>query len=180
MDALTPACRAAVLKALLDEVGAAYKAARDGGDDQLRQLNAQAGADRLEIRVPGVDAPVARLSLSSEATKSVAVNEEAMLAWARTRHPEEVQTIEQVRPAFRTALLDRLVMDADGVVTDPATGERIDWVRPVPAGPRQIRLTFLRRGREAIAEAYRSGGLVLGEVLALTGQEPAQPAEQAP
>lgn len=178
MSVLSAAGRAAVLKALADEVTAAYKQARGDGDEQLRHLHLEAGADRLEVRVPGVTQPVARLSLVP-AKPSAAVCEEALLAWCRTRYPDEVQTVEQVRASFRQALLERLVIDEDGVVSDPVTGERIDWLRPVPAGPGHTTMTFTRTGREAIADAYRTGALSLPEVLALTGQSPPGAAEEA-
>ena len=50
---------------------------------------------------------------------------EELLDWVLEHHPEEVEVITQVRPAFVTALVGRLVI-RDGKILDKETGELVE------------------------------------------------------
>jgi hypothetical protein len=84
----------------------------------------------------------------------------AVLAWVKERHPSEVEHIEQVRPSFMVALLQRLAPAAD-IVVDPTTGEMVPGlavraggvpkalsIRPTPAASE----LFTAVGRQALEE----------------------------
>lgn len=174
MSDLSPQARSAVLKALLDRVKEVYDAGRDGADDRLRKLYESDGVMKLEVRVPGVPVPVAEVTLTPPEA-SVAVDQTARLAWVKRHHPTEVEVetvkTERVRPAFVKTLEARLKVDDEGVVFDPETGERIDWLRSVPAPPPKTTMTFKPNGRDLIAGAYASGVLSLPDLLALPAGE---------
>jgi hypothetical protein len=61
------------------------------------------------------------LPLSQEAP--VIADIDALVKWVKERHPEHLETIEQVRAAFQTWLLQNVQITTDGDVIDPGTGE---------------------------------------------------------
>ncbi|WFE47639.1 hypothetical protein [Verrucosispora sp. WMMD1129] len=169
--------RAAVLKALMDEVKKVYDVARAEADGRLVELNAALGVKTIEVRLPGYDGPVAQVTLS-EPKAGFVVEESGFLAYCKAEHPTEVQAtvpepVESVRPAFRKALLGRLRIEEDGTVVDGATGRILDFVEVAQPGRPSTTLTFKKGGREEVAAAYRDGRLALPELLAL----PAAPQE---
>jgi hypothetical protein len=181
MTDLSPAARAAVLKALADLILTAGRDARDEADADLLAAYTADGVTAKEIRLPGVDRPVAKLSLSPGKT-GLLLNEEALLAWCRVHAPtevveEKVVVAASVRPAYVAALTARLQVGEGGRVFDPDTGDVVPFARVVPAGAPRIAMTFPAGGRGAIAGAYRDGALTLPQVLALTagptGKDPA-------
>ncbi|MBL6280132.1 hypothetical protein JMF97_28620 [Micromonospora fiedleri] len=165
------AMRAAVLKALLDEVKKAYDAARTEADSGMVGLNHSFGVTTIEVRLPGYDSAVAQVTLNEPKTGFV-VEEAGLLAYCKAEHPTEVQAtvpepVESVRPAFRKALLGRLRVERDGTVVDGETGRVLDFVKVAEPGPPSTTLTFKKGGREEVAAAYRDGRLALPELLAL-------------
>jgi len=65
----------------------------------------------------------ATLPLSNE---SVVISDiDALLKWVQDRHPENVETVAQIRPAYVTWLIQYAQRHADGVVLDPNTDEVI-------------------------------------------------------
>jgi hypothetical protein len=165
------AMRAAVLKALADEVKKAYDAARTESDEQLVQLHDQLGVTTIEVRVPGYGRAVAQIALSLPEPGFV-VDEGGFLAWCRQEHPTEVEVstpkpVETVRPAWRKALLGRMRVEQDGTVVDGETGRVLDFVRIAEPPPPSTRMTWKTGGREEVARAYRDGRLALGDLLAL-------------
>ncbi|MFI7283077.1 hypothetical protein ACIBOV_22735 [Micromonospora chersina] len=171
------AMRAAVLKALMDEVRKVYDAARAEADGRLVELNGALGVKTIEVKLAGYDSPVAQVTLS-EPKPGFVVEEAGFLAWCKEEHPSEVQVtvpepVEQVRPAWRKALLARMRVEQDGAVVDGETGRVLDFVKVAEAPPPSTTLTFKKGGREEVARAYRDGRLALPELLAL----PASPQE---
>ncbi|SCG15550.1 hypothetical protein GA0070610_1784 [Micromonospora echinofusca] len=169
--------RAAVLKALMDEVKKVYDAARAEADGRLIELNRAIGVKTIEVRLPGYDQPVAQVTLSEPKTGYV-VDEAGFLAWCKQEHPSEVQVttpapVESVRPAWRKALLGRMKVEPDGTVVDGETGRVLDFVEVAEPPPPSTTLTFKKGGREEVARAYRDGRLALPDLLAL----PASPQE---
>lgn len=170
-DVRQAAMRAAVLKALLDEVRKVYDAARAEADGGLVQLNGELGVTTIEVRLPGYDQPVAQVSLSAPKTGYV-IDEAGFLAYCKREHPSEVevttpQPVESVRPAWRKALLGRMLVEEDGAVVDRETGRVLEFVEVVEPGPPSTTMTFKKGGREEVARAYRDGRLALPDLLAL-------------
>jgi hypothetical protein len=169
------AMRAAVLKALMDEVKKVYDAARAEADGRLVELNGALGVKTIEVKLPGYEGAVAQVTLS-EPKPGFVVDEAEFLAWCKREHPTEVhvpEPVEQVRPGWRKALLARLRVEPDGTVVDGETGRVLDFVKVAEPGPPTTTLTFKKGGREEVAAAYRDGRLALPELLAL----PASPQE---
>ncbi|MBM0229942.1 hypothetical protein [Micromonospora sp. ATA51] len=169
------AMKAAVLKALLDEVRKVYDAAREDADGGLIALNGELGVKTIEVRLPGYDAPVAQVTISEPKTGYV-VDEAGLLAWCKQEHPSEVAVttpapVESVRPAWRKALLARMKVEPDGTVVDGETGRILDFVEVAEPPPPSTTLTFKKGGREEVAAAYRDGRLALPELLALPAAE---------
>lgn len=169
------AMRAAVLKALADEVKKAYDAARHEADSGLIDLHNQLGVTTVEVRVPGCGRAVAQLSLSTPEPGFI-VEEAGFLAWCKQEHPTEVEVttpapVETVRPAWRKALLARMRVEPDGTVVDGETGRVLEFVRVAEPAPPATRLTWKTGGRKEVAAAYRDGRLALGELLALPSVE---------
>lgn len=161
------AMRAAVLKALLDEVKKAYEAARVEADAALLAMHSTIGVRAVEVRLPGSTTPIAQISVG-DTVPGLRVDEEALLAYCAQEHPSEVQEVPAqrvVRSTFRKALLARLVTDADGTVVDPQSGRVCDFVTPVPAAPPSTTMTFKAHGRDEVAAGHRAGRLSLRDLL---------------
>ncbi|MEV4814967.1 hypothetical protein [Micromonospora tulbaghiae] len=177
MSVQQAAMRAAVSKALLDEVRKVYDLARAEADGQLVELNGELGVTTVQVKLPGYDGAVAQVTLSEPKTGYV-VDEAGFLAWCKQEHPSEVTVttpapVESVRPAWRKALLGRMKVEPDGTVVDGETGRVLDFVEVAEPPPPSTTLTFKKGGREEVAAAYRDGRLTLPELLAL----PASPQE---
>jgi hypothetical protein len=171
-DARTPvslpdaAMRAAVLKALLDEVKKAYDAARAQADTALLELHTGLGVRSIEVRLAGIAAPIAQITVS-QPSAGLAVDEAGLLDYCTREHPSEVEEIPArmvVRAAWRKALLGRLVVD-DGAVVDPTTGRVLDFVTATPAVAASTTMTLTTGGRAEVAAGHRAGRLSLPELM---------------
>ncbi|MFI5493557.1 hypothetical protein [Actinoplanes sp. NPDC051859] len=160
--------RAAVLKALLDEVRKAYDEARAQVDTALLHLHRGAGIRSVEVRLPGADAPIAQITVPDTAA-SLRVDEQALLDYCVREYPGEIEDIpatQVVRPAWRKALLARLQVEAGGAVVDPDSGRVLDFVESQPAPPAtSTTMTFKPHGRDTVAASHREGRLSLPELL---------------
>lgn len=105
------------------------------------------------------------LPLTKEAP--VIADIEALTKWCLERHPDEVETVHQVRASFQAALLARVVCDGD-VVVDPATGEIVPGVAVRVGGVPQS--LSIRPSRTARA-AYAAAAAELLDGLALLAEE---------
>lgn len=165
----------AVLKTLLDEIDAQYKAARAAVQAALDTQQQETGGTKFDATIPGADGPVkvGTVSLSSGSAAAQVTDGEAFLAWARKAYPTEVQprVTFEIQPAWRTALLARAT--AAGAPVDTETGEEIPGVEMRAARARTHSVRFGKDGRAAVGEAWRGGRL--GRVLPALA--PAQPAE---
>jgi hypothetical protein len=77
---------------------------------------------------------------------------------------EEIPARTVVRPAWRKALLGRLVVD-DGAVVDPTTGRVLDFITTTPAAAASTTMTFTTGGRGEVAAGHRAGRLSLPELI---------------
>lgn len=103
----------------LDQLIAAAKAKRD---ELAQQLDAEARAQYTQDgaapswRIPEVATVSSRVTHAS----AKVVDEDAFLRWCQRYHPGEVETVQQVRPGFRTKVL------AEAVDGDVPPGVEVD------------------------------------------------------
>lgn len=142
--------------------GIAAAAKRRAGEHR-QQLATEAHAE-LEFhgtaptwRMPDIGTVTLPLSQEAPAITDIAL----LLTWVKERHPEEVETVHQVRAAFQTALLQRAVCDGD-LVIDPQSGEVIPGMTVRPGG-RPGALTF--RVPSDIKDVYAALGDSILEAL---------------
>jgi hypothetical protein len=86
--------RTAVLSFLLDKVKATYDAAREEAREALGpegRVNATIDGNKLG-------------AVSVSKTGRVAVNEAILTAWVAERYPDQIYTVQKVRPAFLDAI----------------------------------------------------------------------------
>jgi hypothetical protein len=164
----------AVLKTLLDEIDAQYKAARAAVQQALDTQQQETGGTKFDATIPGPDGPVkvGTVSLSSGSAAAQVTDPAAFEAWVRERYPSEatVRLVREVQPAWQKQLLDRAT--AAGAAVDTETGEAIPGVEMRAARARTHSVRFGKGGRAAVGEAWRTG--LLGRVLPALA--PAQPA----
>jgi len=164
----------AALKALSDEIGDRLKATRAAMQEALDST----GAGSVAAVLPG-GLKVATISVTDPKPEAVVTDSAAFRAWVQSVAPSEVtkRFLTEVRPAYVKTTLAQMTAAGTPVWADPETGE----VHDVPGV--EIRATRARGhsvrpvvgGREAIAEAWRSGALgALG--LPVLGAGPAQAA----
>ncbi|MER5785780.1 hypothetical protein ABT104_29295 [Streptomyces mobaraensis] len=154
--------REAVLKALLDEVRAAYEAARAEVQHHLDSAQEATGARQFTAELPD-GRRLGTVSLTGGEPAAQIIDREAFTAWARESFPAERVTriVKEVREAFAERLLAEMTAAGVPQVVDPESGE----VHDVPGV--EIRATrrrshsvrFAKGGREAVGEAWRSGAL---------------------
>jgi hypothetical protein len=85
----------------------------------------------------------------SDGRKTARVTDEAaLLKWCLETHPDEVQTIQVVRPAFLKLILDN--SKEDGLGADPRTGEVLPFIEVAQGSP-YITVTTTGPGVERMA-----------------------------
>lgn len=90
------------------------------------------------------------LPLTTEAP--VIADIDALLKWVKERHPENVETVEQVRAAFQKWLLENAQITEDGTVIDPETAEVIPGMGVREGGkPKALTITVDRPVKELLA-----------------------------
>lgn len=78
---------------------------------------------------------------------------DALLKWAKERHPENVETVEQVRAAFQKWLLDNVQITEGGAVVDPETGEVVPGMAVREGGqPKALTVTLDRDVKALFAD----------------------------
>jgi hypothetical protein len=93
----------------------------------------------------------------SDGKRTVKINEDAALKWCAERHPDEVVTVQMVRPAFLKKLADiagSLPVGSKGL--DSATGEELDFIEVVQGSP-YVTVTTTKEGiarMEALAHGF--------------------------
>lgn len=107
------------------------------------RLRARVTIDMGNLKVERVgaylgDMRLAAVSRSEGRLSARVADEEAALIWCIEKHPEEVQTIQVIRPAFLKLLTD--VAKADGAKpgdkgVDPKTGEELPFIEVVQGAP---------------------------------------------
>ncbi|MFD7994515.1 hypothetical protein [Streptomyces mexicanus] len=185
--------RQAALGALLDEVKAAYNAARAEAHELLEQQYKATGSTKTDALLPD-GTKVGSVSRQGGERAAQVVNEEAFRAWVRDHYPSEhvVKVIPArvevgVQPGFVAKVLAEATAAGTARYADPVTGELHDVpgveIRPSKAASHRITYTRGSKatpvgGRELVAEAWRSGALAAHVLPALAPAAP--PAEDTP
>jgi hypothetical protein len=134
-----------------EALGAAWAASAK----TLRQELADEAVAEFEANGNGVtwtmrDLGRVTLPLSEEA--AYVANIDDLLKWVRVRHPEHVETVEQVRPAFQSWLLGNAQIAEGGAVVDPETGEVISGMAVREGGrPKALTITIARDAKALLA-----------------------------
>jgi hypothetical protein len=102
------------------------------------------------------------------------IDAQKFLEWVAENHPEHIQVVELVMPAFEKALAKRAVRAGDGVtMVDPESGLVIDGMEWVKLPPKSISPSWAGDGKTRILEALAAdagmGELITSSLLALEG-----------
>ncbi|MCR8576187.1 hypothetical protein [Streptomyces sp. Isolate_219] len=180
------AIEAATLKLLAERVAVARKDAQARTQRALDAAAARDGVERITATLPGGET-VATISLRKGETGPVVVDEDTFARWVRATFPDEQWTetaiVRRVK-AWKAAelLAEMAAAGAARVVVaeqvDEQTGEVIadavvhdvPGVAIRPTRARTHAVTWRRGGKDATAEAWRTGALD-GQLAALTARE---------
>lgn len=101
----------------------------DGAKAELERAKAEALTLAKDVGVKSFDTPFGGVTVARQEPKPFVKDPEALLAFVKHNHPTEVVTVPAVRPAFVTALLNRIEWAADiQEFIDPETGEAIPGI----------------------------------------------------
>jgi hypothetical protein len=142
---------------------AAISALIKAAEKRKTELASRVLADHLASHAKGWATPYGGVTIKNlDASPTIAVGDEgALLTWVQEHAPTEVEKIipkpiTQVRPAFRTVLLQRLVTEShefDGapieIVVDTVTGETVEWAEINP--PSSLTVSMVRNDAAAFA-----------------------------
>lgn len=149
-DLNVKAAQVAVLKTLADKVAEVDKPARAELLADMREI----GAEKVNAKLPD-GTVVASVSIAGgQGPKAFIADEQAFLNWVKKNRPTEVE--ERVSDAFKKRFLDELAK----------TGETVPGIDLADSRP-YISTRFAPGGKDAITEAWTSGDLQLGQLLAL-------------
>ena len=158
MDMQQLALEEAALKTLADVIGDRLKDVKA----QMQEALDTTGASRVEAKLPD-GTKVATISMTSPKPTAVVTDPDKFLAWVRENSPANIvsRLVTEVRPAYTTALLAEMTAAGVAEVADKETGV-VDEVPGVEIRATRSRTHSVRPvdgGREAIAEAWRTGAL---------------------
>ncbi|WP_411145309.1 hypothetical protein [Streptomyces sp. x-80] len=162
----------AALDLLAARVAAAKKDVRARTQRALDAAAARDGVERIAAVLPSGE-QVATISLRKGETGPVVVDEEALAQWVRRTWPGQEWTETRIVRTVRPWKLAELVgeMEAAGApkVADHSTGEvlTVPGVVWKPTRARTHALTWRKGGKDATAEAWRTGALA-GQLAAIT------------
>jgi hypothetical protein len=155
------AARAAILSTLHDAIGAELKTAKKELESGLRDAKAETGTQKITVSLDeGQD--IGTVSLVQPKASAAVADAEAFTAWVVDNFATEVERkfVTSVKPGFQKKLLDQITAAGVTEWADPETGV----IHAVPGVVMQGRTAYTRMtvpeaGRDAIAEAWRTGQL---------------------
>jgi hypothetical protein len=158
MDMQQLALEEAALKSLVDAIGDRLKAVKA----EMQEALDTTGASRVEAKLPN-GTKVATISRTEPKPTATVTDPDKFLAWVREHSPANITSrlVTEVRPAYTAALLAEMTAAGTAQWADKETGEVFD-VPGVEVKATRGRTHSVRPvdgGREAIAEAWRSGAL---------------------
>lgn len=164
----------AVLGALLDEVKAAYAAARTDAEYLLTQQYKATGSTKVDAMLPD-GTKVGSIIRTPGETAAKVIDEDAFRVWVRDTYPSEhvveaipMRIVSKVQPGFAAKLLAEMTAAGRAQYADPTTGEVHDvpGIAIAPAKAASTRITYGRKsktqphtGRELIEQAWRTTNL---------------------
>ncbi|MEU3102959.1 hypothetical protein [Streptomyces griseoflavus] len=166
------ATQEAVLKLLAERVTAAQKDVKARTQRALDAAAERDGTERVVASLPTGE-QVATISLRRGESGPVVVDEEALARWVRQTWPDEQWTETRLVRTVKPWKLAELVAQMEAVgaakIPDPATGEVLEppGVMWKPTRSRTHALTWRKGGKDATAEAWRTGALA-AELAAIT------------
>ncbi|MET7933437.1 hypothetical protein [Streptomyces sp. NPDC005322] len=148
---------------------AALKTLADTVTDRLKTVRASmqeamdtTGASRVDAALPD-GTKVATISASNPKPTAQVIDGDLFLKWVREHSPANITTrlVTEVRPAYTTALLAEMTAAGTAEVADKETGvvEEVPGVEIKATRSRGHSVRPVDGGREAIAEAWRTGQL---------------------
>ncbi|MFK0296407.1 hypothetical protein ACIQU6_38865 [Streptomyces sp. NPDC090442] len=162
----------AALDLLAARVAAARKDVRARTQQALDAAAARDGVERIAAILPSGE-QVATISLRRGETGPVVVDEEALARWLRQTWPDqewtETRVVRTVKPWRLAELVAEMTAAGAPKVADKVTGEVHDVPGIVwkPTRARTHALTWRKGGKDATANAWRSGALA-GQFAAIT------------
>ena len=159
MDTRHILIRAAALKALSDEAQAVSKAVRAETEDALADLYEQTGSKSFDAKLDD-GTKVASISLAFSKAGAVISDPDAFLSWVRTDHPEALQVVESVNPAFTKQILERVEPSRVGMF-DPNTGEIVPGLEAKPAGEKPKSYSVRLADKPALVAAWQRGEVLV-------------------
>ncbi|MGW9041222.1 hypothetical protein ACWGQL_01450 [Streptomyces lydicus] len=180
------AVEAAALKLLAERVATSRKDVQARTQRALDAAAERDGVERVAATLPGGET-VATISLRKGETGPVVVDEDAFARWVRTTFPDEQWTetaiVRRVRPWKAVELLAEMaaagaarvvvaeqVDETTGEVVVEAVVHDVPGVVIKPTRARTHAVTWRKGGKDATAEAWRTGALA-GQLAALTAGE---------
>jgi hypothetical protein len=154
----------AALDLLAARVAAAKKDVRARMQTALDAAAARDGVERVAAELPTGEA-VATISLRKGETGPVITDEEALARWLRQTFPEqewtETRIVRTVKPWKLAELVAQMEAIGAAKIPHPATGEVLEPPGVVwkPTRARTHALTWRKGGKEATAQAWRTGAL---------------------
>lgn len=168
MDMQQLALESAALKALGDAIADRQKEVRAAMQEALTT----SGASRVEALLPD-GTKVATISRSTPKPAATVTDPDIFLGWVRAHSPHNIvsRLVTEVRPAYVTALLAEMTAAGAAEIADRETGVVTDVpgveIRATRAAGHSVRP--VDGGREAIAEAWRTGALAHLPIPQITG-----------
>lgn len=149
---------------------AALSAIKAGLEEAIAETKAEVLEEAATVGVRSFSTPYGPINVAGGDRKVIITDEAALLAHVKATRPDEVETVEAVRPAYITHLLSGLTIVA-GHVIDAETAEVVEWAGLSAPGARYT--TWPKSKEQAAAkgaasEAVRSGiGSVIANVAGL-------------
>jgi hypothetical protein len=167
------ATRTAVLSAIAEAVDKELKAAKRELQEGLKAAKSETGTQKISIALEeGQD--IGSVTLVQPNAAATVTDPDKFLAWVREVRPTEVATrlVTEVRPAWQALVLKQITAAGTAEWADPENGV----IHTVPGVELQGRAAYTRMtvpdvGRDAIAEAWRTGKLAHLNLLQIEGGE---------
>ncbi|MFH8591236.1 hypothetical protein [Streptomyces rimosus] len=162
MNVKDAVAREAILRALLDVIGTAYKQARAEAQQLLDAAEHDHGTRQVAAALPD-GRQIAVVSLTGGTAEAKVTDERAFTRWVAADFPTEVERrfVTTVRPAFAERILNDLTAAGRTAWADPETGvlHEVPGVRIAPSRARTHSVRLAKTGRTDVARAWRDGHL---------------------
>ncbi|MFH9826759.1 hypothetical protein [Streptomyces bobili] len=166
----------AVLSTLHDAIGGQLKDAKRELEAGLKAAKAETGTQKISVSLAeGHD--VGTVSLVQPKAAAAIADAEAFTAWVMANYDTEItrRFVTEVKPGFQKKILSEMTAAGTAEWADPETGV----IHEVPGVTMQGRAAYTRltvpdAGKDAIAQAWRTGALELPGVAAPAAVEASQ------